>query len=119
MGGEDSRGWGRGGKATLATVWRYVLALHSDAGAGVVLRQLGAATRDGSRQEDIMNAAEELREQGAIRGTRRTLLKQLKLRFGTVPEGAVARLHDADEAQLDTWIERVMTAGTLDEIFAD
>lgn len=46
------------------------------------------------------------------------LLKQLALRFGVLPEATRARVERATLAQLDAWVERVLTAATLDEVFA-
>ena len=66
--------------------------------------------------EDIGILFEEL---GERRSQRRVLLKLLTLRFGVVPEAVVARMNNANEAQLDTWLERLVTAMTVDEIFAD
>ena len=55
---------------------------------------------------------------GEIKGEVKTLLKQLTLKFGTLPEGLEQQVNSADKTQLDFWIERVLTADTLDEIFS-
>ncbi len=57
------------------------------------------------------------RIQGQLQGQRRTLLKQLTVRFGALPEAIVARLNQADGDQLDLWAERFVTASLLDDIF--
>lgn len=46
------------------------------------------------------------------------LLKQLGLRFGPLSEATRARVAAATPEQLDTWVERVLTAATLDEVLA-
>ena len=74
--------------------------------------------------EQIMaTIAEQLREQGREegreQGQRATLLKQLRLRFQSVPEEALARIDAATSQQLDLWAERILTAETLDEVLAD
>ena len=75
-------------------------------------------------RETIMTAAEELREEGRQEGERKgrkeerrnVLLKQLRVRFGELPEAAVARVNAAHPAELDLWVERVITAPSLAEV---
>jgi predicted transposase/invertase (TIGR01784 family) len=47
-----------------------------------------------------------------------TLARLMTLKFGALPDSAQARLQAASAEQLATWIDRVLTATTLDEIFA-
>ena len=87
-----------------------------------------------------MTLSDRLREEGRIAGEREGYLKgylkgfqegfqegfqkayvellmiQLTLRFGALPEAAVAHVRSADVAQLDRWIDRVLTAPTLEEL---
>ena len=58
------------------------------------------------------------REEGIELGYRELLRKQLQQRFGALPTEAVARLDEANAATLDTWAGRVLTAGSLAEVFA-
>lgn len=51
-------------------------------------------------------------------GRREVLVKQLGLRFHELPAWAVQQLLAADEADLDRWTERVITAATIDDVFA-
>ena len=54
-------------------------------------------------------------EQGIVAGTRRVLLKQLRARFGELPQTAVAKIESvANENELDALSEQVLTAPTLD-----
>ncbi len=53
-----------------------------------------------------------------LEGEARLLLKQLGLRFGGPSEAIRARVEAARSEQLDLWAERVLTAKTLDEVFA-
>ncbi|WP_437755599.1 hypothetical protein [Sorangium sp. So ce1389] len=46
-------------------------------------------------------------------------LKLLRLRFGELPEQVVARVRAADAAQIEGWIERVITSPTLDDVLTD
>jgi hypothetical protein len=61
--------------------------------------------------------ADELEERGAIRNRQQTLIRQLKRRFGDVPDELLStiRATDAPE-QLDEWLDRFATAETLDEV---
>ena len=69
-------------------------------------------------EEEVMNVAEWLEQKGRREGVRKTLLKLLRTRFGEVPDGTVARIQSADDQELDTWIDRVITAATLDDVLA-
>ena len=57
-------------------------------------------------------------KQGRADGQRSLLAKQLKLKFGTLDAAAEARLSSATPAQLSRWAERVLTAASLEEIWA-
>ena len=56
------------------------------------------------------------RQQGREEERRRLLLKLLHARFGALSEAAVARVNAADPAELDLWVERVVTASSLVEL---
>ena len=56
-------------------------------------------------------------EKGAQEKSRNTLTKLLTLRFGSLPEAAVQRLGEARVEQLDAWIEKVLFASTLEDVF--
>jgi len=55
---------------------------------------------------------------GRAKGKADVLLKLLGLRFGDVPETSRARIEAAKPEQLDVWIERVLTAETLEQVLA-
>ncbi|WP_233561015.1 DUF4351 domain-containing protein [Sorangium cellulosum] len=57
--------------------------------------------------------------EGRQEGQRSTLLKQLRLRFGELPEPVVARVRAADAAQIEGWTERVLTSPTLDDCLTE
>jgi hypothetical protein len=40
----------------------------------------------------------------------------LRARFGALPETLVARVNAADQAQLDQWLDRVLTAPSLTHV---
>jgi hypothetical protein len=43
----------------------------------------------------------------------------LQLKYGDLPEPALARLHSASVDELDRWAERVLTAATLGEVLGE
>jgi hypothetical protein len=56
-------------------------------------------------------------QQGAIRAQRRMLLVQLQERFGELPTEAKRTVETTcDLARLETWLRRVVTVKTLDEM---
>lgn len=56
--------------------------------------------------------------EGKVEGEANVLLKQLGYRFGPLSNAIRARVAAATVAELDAWVERVLTAATLDEVFA-
>jgi hypothetical protein len=68
------------------------------------------------RQEAI----QEGERAGFQQGERAVLLRQLRRRFGTSVDSAIElRVAAASTEQLELWAERVLTAATLAELFAD
>jgi hypothetical protein len=49
---------------------------------------------------------------------RRNLTRLLTRRFGSLSEDIVARIQQADHATLEGWMDRVLTAQSIDDIFA-
>jgi hypothetical protein len=68
---------------------------------------------------EIQQQVEESRQRLQRRGKREVLLKQLRIRFGELPEAAVARVEAAEPDELEVWVERVLTAKDLHEVFGD
>ena len=60
-----------------------------------------------------------LRRESRKEGERSLLLRLLRSRFGELPAAAVARIEAADIADLERWGERILGAGTLDEVLDD
>jgi len=57
-------------------------------------------------------------EMGAREGEARALLKLLTLKYGDLPEWVGERIDAADEETLLLWLERVLTAESLEAVFA-
>jgi hypothetical protein len=54
--------------------------------------------------------------EGEIRGEAKVLLKQLTLKFGTLPQAVVDRVQSASIDELDRWAEHVLTADRLEQV---
>jgi hypothetical protein len=103
---------------------RYILVVHDvsfDALKTALLDPLGEQVT-----EACMTGAERLRQEGREQGLEKglkqgrqsQLLMLLEHRFGTLPAEVIQRVNTADSTALDTWALRVLTAGALDEVFA-
>jgi predicted transposase YdaD len=111
------------GPAALLVIWRYILTIYESKRAPEeIVVQLLEAVGEEERKE-IMTAADMLIERGRNEGRkqerREMLLKQLRIRFGALPDVAVTRVNTADMAQLDVWLERVLTAATLVDVLGE
>ncbi len=70
-------------------------------------------------QEWKQQGHEEGREEGELYSLRRTLKKQLTVRFGALPEWIDQRIEQAEQPQLDQWLEQVLEASSLGALFPD
>ena len=55
---------------------------------------------------------------GKVKGEANTLLKQLNLKFGTVPTWVEQQVTSANKTQLDNWVELILTANSIEEMFS-
>ena len=69
-------------------------------------------------RQEIRAEMTTLTEKWLEAGERRVLLRQLELRFGSLPEEYRERMATADPDTLLVWSERVLSAHQLEEIFA-
>jgi predicted transposase YdaD len=56
---------------------------------------------------------------GEAKGRADVLLKLLAVKFGPTSEGVAKRIRSASLEQLDRWVERVITATSLEDVLAD
>ena len=56
--------------------------------------------------------------EGLTEARQQTLLRQLQRRFGALPPDAAARVLAAGPADLDRWLDRILEATTVDDVFA-
>ena len=75
--------------------------------------------RKEGREEGRKEGREEGREEGRKEGQAALLLRLLSLRFGDPSSELLARIHAASDAELTRWAERILTASTLDDVFAE
>ncbi|MDD5037281.1 MAG: Rpn family recombination-promoting nuclease/putative transposase [Methylococcaceae bacterium] len=69
--------------------------------------------------EGRQEGQQEGRQEGRQEGEQVLLLRQLKRRFGPLPEGVEQRLAQATTDQLERWAERVLEAPTLAAMFEE
>jgi hypothetical protein len=62
---------------------------------------------------------EEGLEKGREEGRELALTRQLTRRFGPLPQWVAPQVRQASASQLDTWLDRVLDAPTLEAVFAD
>ena len=104
----------------LITRWlkRHLLRL----GAQIDLSQINSLIEDNAmlaenRQHWAEREREEGRKEGQKAGVEGTLRKLITLKFGEIPESASKRLEQATDEQLDSWVEQILTANSLDDLF--
>jgi hypothetical protein len=72
--------------------------------------------------ETVMSTAEKLREEGRVQGKAEgkaeLVLKLLALRFGPLSESVQSQVRSASSPELDSFAERVLSAKTLQDVFA-
>ena len=68
-----------------------------------------------------MTIAETLKAEGEARGIAKgeakSLIRLLERRFGLLPQDVKDRIAGADLDQLDAWIDRVLDAKSLEDLF--
>ena len=58
------------------------------------------------------------RELGIAEGKSETVLRLVRLKFGETPRERVDQVRNAGSGQLDAWLDALITAKDLDEVFA-
>nr|WP_245613163.1 Rpn family recombination-promoting nuclease/putative transposase [Skermanella stibiiresistens] len=56
---------------------------------------------------------------GQAKGKADILTRQLRRRFGSIPESASRKVVTASDDQLNTWAENILDAATLEDVFAE
>lgn len=113
------------GPHALRRTFSYLLTVRdAQEFAALDVRTLGL----GRTSEDIMETREAFllrtgreqgREEGREEALQSMLLGLLRLKFTSVPPAVVARVESADVDHLTRWSMRILTADTLEAVFAD
>jgi hypothetical protein len=102
------------GVAALAQLMRYIALvsddLHLDAFRAKIREQAPEA------EQAAMTIAEQMRREGEARGQAKVLVKLLTLKFGPLSPEQEKVVTDATPEQLDEWVERVLTATSIDDL---
>ena len=69
-------------------------------------------------EKGLEQGLERGREEGMLGGRIRIVRRQLELRFGALDQAVVQRLESSDEAALERFAERLLTAHTVEEVLA-
>jgi hypothetical protein len=56
-------------------------------------------------------------QKGERKGMVKTLLLQLNRRFGTIPPAEITQINTANESVIEVWLERLLDAKSIDEVF--
>lgn len=91
-------------------LWQVIEAIEE----GTKMRYVTSVERLG-----IEKGIQQGRAEGRAEGKAETLLRLLRRRFQTLAPGMEARVLNADGAQLDEWLDRILDAKALTDIFSD
>jgi hypothetical protein len=118
---------GPDGPDSLERVVRYILTVNGTADQSAleafVIREVGPEAKDivmTAGQRLIEQGIQQGLQQGEQQGERKVLLRLLRKRFGKEVDREIEqRLAAGSVDQLDVWTDRVLSAATLGELFAD
>jgi hypothetical protein len=123
------RVWQQKGPEAFERIARYTLTVTD-----ISEKELGDLVERAAEPEAkdvVMTAAERLRREGRKEGEKKgrkeghkegryaVLLRQLTTRFGALDAAVVTRVRSASDEALDLWIDRVLVAGSIDEVLAE
>lgn len=118
------------GAAGLIAVFRYIYAHADPKEAKAFLRQLEDVVNNPETKEVLMTVADYLeakgraegrtegRTEGRAEGQRTMLLRQLRARFGALPEATVEKVSRAGIEDLERWADRIFLGTTVDDVLA-
>lgn len=125
--------------ATMARWFREVQDAHGNEALEALVRYISTADRSGKMIEAIVREAPEEftddlvavrgslgdrllrqgRARGKLEGEARIVLRQLRARFRRVPRAVARRVTAGTSAELERWADRLLTASSLAEVFAE
>jgi hypothetical protein len=65
----------------------------------------------------MMTIAEQWEQQGIEKGEAKALLRLVRAKFGPPGPAVESRVQAAEPVQLERWVEQILTANNLDELF--
>lgn len=68
-------------------------------------------------EEGLEKGLEKGRKEGELIGEAKILKKMLVLKFGALPDWVEQRMAQADAALLDQWVENLLDANSLEDVF--
>ena len=73
-----------------------------------------------SQENSAMGSvAERIRQEGLVEGHRKILLRQIAVRFpGSLTPELERQVRKADQAQLDRWVDAILSAASLEALLA-
>ncbi|WP_446010071.1 DUF4351 domain-containing protein [Candidatus Electrothrix sp.] len=74
---------------------------------------------DQGLEQGVQRGLQQGVQQGVQQGELQLLLRQLRKRFGELPEWAEQMLKEASGGMLEIWSERILTAIRLEDVFAE
>jgi hypothetical protein len=116
-----------GNRADVRVVMRYILRVTGEETLDEVRERITRAVP--AAEEEMASAAEKLIQQGVQQGIRQgvdqgraqalrdALARLLAARFGTLEPAIQSRIDEAELEELDSWIDRVVTAEQLADVF--
>lgn len=111
------------GMEAFGLLFRYVALITDRLNFDQFSANILSQTTEAERATMTMTAAEEWmhagRNEGRNEGRIETLCRQLELKFGEVASEFQARLRAANEEQLDQYTARILSARTIEEVFAE
>jgi hypothetical protein len=74
---------------------------------------------DQGLEQGVQQGIQQGVQQGVVQGEQLLLSRQLRKRFGELPEWAEQMLKEASGGMLEIWSERILTAASLEDVFAE
>ncbi|MBN2491607.1 MAG: DUF4351 domain-containing protein, partial [Planctomycetes bacterium] len=98
-------------------LWRAIEASVATGAHRQEVTDVGKTMADVLREQGRAEGQVQGWDKGRVQNARETLMRQLRRRFGEVPEHTIAVIEStADLEKLSGWLDRFATAETLDEI---
>jgi hypothetical protein len=106
---------GESGREDYGTVLRYIWKVVGEGPYELVRTQIVEVAP--TFGEAMPSVEEQLIQKGRREGARDILTRQLRARFGALDAAAESRIGKASADELDRWIERVVLAEGIDDVF--